>query len=114
MMRIDEDSRMSGSGVYAIINTETGDVYIGQATVLKARLVQHLALLRAGKHKTTRLQAAWNEYGEEVFAFAIIEECDPRWLSDKESYYIFMARVQGIAYNGVPNKLTGENHAQAV
>lgn len=61
-------------GVYAIVNDETGEVYVGQTSgsFLK-RWSQHIDALEAGKHTCKPLQQAFNERGIEAFTFTILE-----------------------------------------
>lgn len=42
-------------GVYAIINTKTGDMYVGASKNIRARAYLHLSKLRSCKKKGTRL-----------------------------------------------------------
>jgi group I intron endonuclease len=84
------------SGIYIIINTINNKTYIGKTIDIKNRRKQHLNNLRNNKYinnnQPTHLQSAWNKYvrlyGEEVFIFGIIEECDKDKLNDKEKYWI--------------------------
>ena len=64
-------------GVYKIINTTTGDFYVGSSVNLKERLQTHRCELRKNKHGNARLQRSWNKYGEEAFSFQVILLCDP-------------------------------------
>ncbi|SRR5579875_808517 len=87
----DQDQYISSGagGVYAIVNTITHERYIGSSTNISARFAQHQTLLRRGKHHACRLQEAWNTYGEEVFAFAVVEEVtNPELLESREQHYL--------------------------
>ena len=57
------------SGIYGIVNSLTGDFYIGSALVLRKRRNSHFHALRKGKHDSIYLQRAWNKYGEGAFYF---------------------------------------------
>ena len=59
-------------GLYKIECVPTGRVYIGSAVVVQRRLQQHRYALRAGKHDNSRLQRAWDKYGEASFHFSHI------------------------------------------
>lgn len=61
------------SGVYQIVNIETNERYIGSTKNFNSRKAHHLYELRKRKHRTKKLQCAYNEYGEDVFAFLILE-----------------------------------------
>lgn len=72
MRWIDESPR--GHGVYAIVNTKNGHVYIGR-TVNRflERWGGHRRALRKGKHHCYLLQEAWNQFGESAFEFQVLE-----------------------------------------
>ena len=54
-------------GIYKIVNTVNGKAYVGQSQNIKKRIAEHFRLLRANKHSNSRLQNAFNKYGEEAF-----------------------------------------------
>ena len=62
-------------GVYQIKNIITGDYYIGSSSILRKRLNNHRSALSRNCHENTRLQRAWNKYGEQAFEFTIILLC---------------------------------------
>ena len=64
-------------GVYEIRNITNGKVYIGQTARFAHRWSVHRASLRGNKHHSSHLQRAWNFYGEDAFAFRILEVVDP-------------------------------------
>ncbi len=93
-------------GVYTITNLENGKVYVGSTcNSFKKRWSEHLWTLNAGKHRNPHLQSAWNQYGEEVFQFNILEPLD----KDKDTirakeqswldYYGKVGEVYNIAMN---------------
>jgi hypothetical protein len=43
--------------------------------------MQHKSILRAGRHHSFKLQAAWNKYGEDAFEMSVIEEVMDGFLS---------------------------------
>ena len=62
-------------GVYRIVNTINGKIYIGSSVVcLYKRAHTHRNYLRADKHCNRYLQNSWNKYGEHNFVFDIIGE----------------------------------------
>lgn len=63
-------------GIYKIVNTATGQCYVGQSQRMKKRLKEHFRLLRWNKHPNSRLQNAYNKYGNENFYGAIEIECE--------------------------------------
>jgi len=60
-------------GVYAIVNTTNGHMYVGSAMDIPARWKQHQRYLKKGKHPSKHMQRAWNKYGEMVFSFKVLE-----------------------------------------
>jgi group I intron endonuclease len=60
--------------IYEIKNTKTGQVYIGQTTQNPLmRWNQHRNRLIIGTHSNYYLQTDWNNYGETVFEFSMID-----------------------------------------
>lgn len=88
-------------GVYAIICTPTGDVYVGSSADVRQRLSMHRSQLRAGSHPNRRLQAAWTAWGAISFEMVVLEECatptdavaaERRWLGS----YVASRGVEGV------------------
>lgn len=63
-------------GIYKIVNTATGQCYVGQSQRVKKRLKEHFRLLRGNKHTNPHLQHAYNKYGASSFYGALEVECD--------------------------------------
>lgn len=63
-------------GVYKLVNTVTGQCYVGQSQRCKKRIKEHFRLLRWNKHTNSHLQNAYNKYGAGAFYGAIEIECD--------------------------------------
>ena len=61
------------AGVYAIKNTVTGRHYVGSSIDLARRRRTHFRQLRAGNHKSVKLQNSWNKHGEAAFEFVVLE-----------------------------------------
>jgi GIY-YIG catalytic domain-containing protein len=76
------------SGVYQIRCVPTGKIYVGSAVDLRKRWEQHRRSLRKGEHGNRYLQAAWSKYGEENFAFEILEFVDVSYLLEAEQEWI--------------------------
>lgn len=55
--------------IYFITNKVNGKQYIGQTEDFKTRQKRHLEDLRKGIHHSSKLQAAYDEYGEDAFEF---------------------------------------------
>jgi group I intron endonuclease len=60
-------------GIYKIINVVNNKFYVGSAVNFKRRKTRHFSELRTGKHNNSKLQNAWNKYGEQSFVFVIVE-----------------------------------------
>lgn len=77
------------SGVYKIVNSATGQVYIGSSANIPSRWSHHRRSLQSGGHDNSFLQNAWNKYGEGSFTFSVIEEVsDTTELIEREQHYI--------------------------
>jgi len=70
-------------GIYAIVNNVSGRRYIGSSVYVSGRWCTHRSLLRRGCHGNPHLQAAWNKYGADAFAFEVLEAVD-----DKEMLHV--------------------------
>lgn len=81
------------AAIYAIRNRHDGKRYVGKTVNVTKRFSEHRSRLRAGVHANQHLQRAWNKYGEQAFAFEIIETVyvespyDPV-LSEREKYWV--------------------------
>lgn len=76
------------TGIYCIKNLITLQVYIGISIDIQKRWVQHKRNLNKNQHCNTKLQNAWNKYGEDNFAFEVLEECSYCQCFEKEIQYI--------------------------
>lgn len=61
-------------GAIIIKNNLSGKIFIDVSKDLKSIINRHRFQLKMGMHKTKELQQDWNEYGEEVFSFDVLEE----------------------------------------
>lgn len=84
------------AGVYAITNKLTGSMYVGSAICIRRRWISHLSALKSSGKSPPNLQAAWNRYGEDAFAFSVLELCAPAECLVREQHYIDLFRP---AYN---------------
>lgn len=62
-------------GIYKLVNTATGQCYVGQSQRARKRIKEHFRLLRWNKHTNQHLQNAYNKYGADSFYGAIEVEC---------------------------------------
>lgn len=76
------------SGIYLIRNEVTGKMYVGSAVDIARRFARHRYQLRTGTHPSRHLNASWKKYGEEVFEFAILQECPTEELLQHEQYWM--------------------------
>lgn len=77
-----------GGGIYGILCSVSGRIYIGQARNLIARWRGHRTDLRGNRHTNSHLQRAWNKYGEAAFTFHVLESCSIDDLNARESAWV--------------------------
>lgn len=87
------------SGIYIIYRKKSNQMYIGQASDIQRRWASHILMLRKNQHHCTHLQHAWNKYGQDSFAFAVIEDCLVDRLNERESAYLEAFSGSDILYN---------------
>lgn len=61
------------SAIYAIVNQDTCDMYVGSAVSVNRRWNGHKSRLRKGNHHCKHLQNAYLKYGAEKFDWEIVE-----------------------------------------
>lgn len=76
------------SGIYKITNIVNNKIYIGSAINILNRLIRHFWDLRLNTSTCTKLQRAFNKYGEGNFKIDLIETCEIIDLEEREQYYI--------------------------
>lgn len=76
------------SGVYKIINTTNGRIYIGSAKLFKTRAQHHIKSLLKGTHHNKFLQHDFNKCGKDAFEFHILKvveaEKDVRFFAEQK------------------------------
>ena len=76
-------------GIYKIVNSITGQCYVGQSMRVKKRLKEHFRLLRRNSHSNPHLQNAYNKYGSTAFYGALEIECfNPDEMDSLEEAFI--------------------------
>jgi group I intron endonuclease len=79
-------------GIYKIVNTKNGKLYIGSSTKIRRRWNTHKRLLRLGKHHSVPLQRAYDKYGKDSFDFILLERLAEDATSEemykREQYYL--------------------------
>ena len=61
------------AGIFQIKNKANGKVFLGSSLNLHGPLNKHKFMLGIGSHRNRSMQEDWNRYGEENFAFEILE-----------------------------------------
>jgi group I intron endonuclease len=74
--------------IYALINTETCEAYIGRTFQYETRQREHLQRLKKGNHHSKKLQDSYNVHGPSSFVFCFLDYCTPQNLYQKETVYI--------------------------
>jgi group I intron endonuclease len=96
-------------GIYKLVNTATGQCYVGQSQRCKKRIKEHFRLLRWNKHTNPRLQNAYNKYGSQAFYGEIEIECNDLTELDR----LEEAFLQGNAWFGEPTVYNIADFAKA-
>lgn len=89
-----EDIGDNRCGIYLITNTVTGKRYVGQSCDIKYRWYQHIS-----NPEKNQLYKDFKQYGLINFIFQIIEECNPRYLDEKEYFWIQQFNSYEDGYN---------------
>lgn len=76
------------SGIYLIINTVNGKIYVGSAADIISRWNHHKRFLELGRHHSILLQRAYEKYGADNLHFCIVEECSVDKLFEIEQIWI--------------------------
>lgn len=90
--------------IYRILCVPTGESYIGQTIDINRRKNKHFSALHRNKHENSKLQNAWNKYGEENFSFEFwtFDNITPEQLNDLECEYIEKYNSLEKGFNLVP------------
>ncbi len=86
-------------GVYQIRCLVNGRLYVGSSNNLNKRWLYHARDLRVGCHYSKDLQADYDRYGRDAFAFEIIELVLEPFLRDREQYWLDKLRPYEHGYN---------------
>lgn len=92
-------------GIYKITNMVNNKCYIGQSIDINRRFKEHQNGLNKKVGHNPYFQNAWDKYGEENFAFEIIEEVDDtNLLDEREIFYIsfYKSNDKDYGYNATP------------
>lgn len=81
-MILDYKQNPPPSGVYQIKNLVNGKILVGKSSNVNGALNRDRFSLNLGSHRSRELQREWNQFGEENFAFSVLEmlerDDDPR------------------------------------
>jgi len=80
-------------GVYQIRNIVNEKVLIGSSLNLPGIFNRHKSQLKMGNHPNRALQAEWNEFGDESFAFEILDELTPKEGRDHREELTFLEEL---------------------
>src|SRR5690349_13606447 len=84
---ISED--LKRKGIYIIKNILNNKCYFGSTTnSFQRRFKAHKSQLNRGIHHSSKLQRAWDKYGESNFIFLIVEICTDEEIIEREQFYI--------------------------
>ena len=75
-------------GIYRFVNLVNGKSYVGKSNNLRHRELEHMRFLRGGIEPCTKLNLAWQKYGESNFKYEILCYCREDQLDDLERLYI--------------------------
>lgn len=94
-------------GIYKITNTINNKSYIGQSINIEQRWQRH-------KKATDNfaIHQAFRKYGLDSFTFEIIEECDQKYLDEREIYWIQYYNSLANGYNMIPGGSNGAGQAK--
>lgn len=67
------DHLTTEAGVYEIMNTITGEKYVGSARNISQRISNHFSKLRIGSSECTLLQKSFDEFGEAAFSSRVLD-----------------------------------------
>ena len=77
------------SAIYAIVNTQTSDMYVGSAVNVAQRWRRHNHDLRKSVHACRHLQSAYHKYGADAFDWEIVEHVERKEdLIPREQFWI--------------------------
>lgn len=103
------------SGIYVIVSTANGKIYIGSAKHLYYRKATHLSYLLKNKHCNRKLQNVYNKYGKKNLIFKILEKCNLESLIKCEQYWIdsFDFKKDLLNLSPTASSCLGVKHTQA-
>jgi hypothetical protein len=86
-MFVGYDRLDDGPGIYMLVDTKTGERYVGQSTAVIYRIWTHYTELRERSHPNDLLQAAFDRDGETAFHVYLIEAVELEPEAPARDYY---------------------------
>lgn len=87
------------SAVYKIVNTVTGDFYIGSSKNVEKRWASHKRPSTWEEHPNSPLYQDMHKYGLDCFSFEVLEEVETQYLKQVEQSFIDMLNPTYNNYN---------------
>lgn len=104
---------MASSGIYQIKNAINGKSYVGSTANLKKRWTNHLSALRYGRHPNSRLQSAFDKYGEDAFGWSILEDvADSSQLISREQHHLDTLKPEYNIASIAGSTMLGRHHTE--
>ena len=82
------------SAVYKVVNTVTGDFYIGSSVDVKRRWSEHKRTSKWNERPNSMLYKAMKGYGIDKFSFQILAMVEPEYLKQVEQEFIDMLKPE--------------------
>ena len=110
-------------GVYRIINLVNHKQYIGGTSDIRRRRRQHRYDLREGTHRNPRIQEDFDLYGENMFAFLVLEivkdksklvETEQKWIDELQPEYNVNPKAGYCVGEYVNNKSAHEKISETI
>lgn len=86
--KIDFSHLPAAPGVYQVINTVTGECYVGGSANIRTRGISHANLLANGDHYAKPMQESYDAHGHAAFRIEVLDVCDIYDLSARETAWI--------------------------
>ena len=106
---------MKISAVYKIINTITGDFYVGSSKNVKLRWMQHKRLSVWNRYKNNQMYLDMRKYGTDKFELEILAEVEVGNLKEMEQQFIETLKPTYNNYNakGLDTERYKETHRKS-
>lgn len=75
-------------GIYGIRNRMTGEFYIGSSVNVRVRVMSLVSKMQRRRGWPCPLGRSCIKHGSDAFVVAVIEECPPHHLQEREQHYL--------------------------